>query len=50
MMGCNIYFIGEIWKIIPKLSLLPLLIWSSDSYADLHDYDVVVVQLLGFLL
>ena len=28
MMGRNIHFKGVIWKIIPKLSLLPLLIWS----------------------
>ena len=31
MMGHNIYFYGEIWLIIPKLSLLPLLIWSTDA-------------------
>ena len=24
-------FYGEIWLIIPKLSLLPLLIWSTDN-------------------
>ena len=30
MMGHNIYFKGVIWKFIPKLSLLPHLIWSSD--------------------
>ena len=29
MMGLNICFNGVIWKIIPKLSLLPLLIWSA---------------------
>ena len=29
MMGPNIGFKGAIWKIIPKLSLLPLLIWST---------------------
>ena len=29
MMGRNIHFIGVIWKIIPKLSLLRLLIWST---------------------
>ena len=28
MMGHSICFKGVIWKIIPKLSLLPLLIWS----------------------
>ena len=29
MMGHNICFHGEIWLIITKLSLLPLLIWST---------------------
>ena len=29
MMGRNICFKGVIWNIIPKLSLLTLLIWSS---------------------
>ena len=29
MMGHNICFKGVIWKIIPTLSLLPLLIWST---------------------
>ena len=32
MMGCNIRFRGVIWEIIPKLSLLPLLIWSTDNF------------------
>ena len=32
MMGDKICFYGEIWLIISKLSLLPLLIWSSDYY------------------
>ena len=27
--GSQNMFYGEIWKIIPKLSLLPLLIWSA---------------------
>ena len=30
MMGHNIHFKGVIWKIIPKLSLLPHLIWTND--------------------
>ena len=30
MMGHKICFSGEIWPIIPKLSLLLLLIWSPD--------------------
>ena len=29
MMGHKICFYGKIWLIIPKLSLLPLLIWST---------------------
>ena len=32
MMGHKTCFHGEIWLIIPKLSLLPLLIWSSDAF------------------
>ena len=31
MMGHKIWFFGETWLIIPKLSLLPLLIWSTDT-------------------
>ena len=31
MIGHNKCFKGVIWKIIPKLSLLPLLIWSTES-------------------
>ena len=31
MMDHKICFNGEIWIIIPKLSLLPLLIWSFDD-------------------
>ena len=30
MMGHKICLCGKIWLIIPKLSLLPLLIWSTD--------------------
>ena len=29
LMGHNLCFCGQIWEIIPKLSLLPLLIWST---------------------
>ena len=29
MMGHKICFYGEMWLIIPKLSLMPLLIWST---------------------
>ena len=31
MMGHNIHFKGVIWKIIPKLFLLPLLIFSTGA-------------------
>ena len=31
MRGHNICFHEEIWIIIPKLSLLPLLIWTTDG-------------------
>ena len=38
LMGCNICFKGVIWKIIPNLSLLPLLIWSTVvSYVALNE-------------
>ena len=30
MMGYKICFNGEIWIIIPKLFLFPLLIWSTE--------------------
>ena len=36
MMGHKICFYGELWLLIPKLSLLPLLIWSTD-----HIYQMV---------
>ena len=32
MMGHKICFNGQIWLIIAKLSLLPLLIWSSGIF------------------
>ena len=38
MMGHKICFYGEIWLIIPKLSPLPLLIWSP-GMADNVDPD-----------
>ena len=31
MMGHNICFCRELWLIIPKLSLLPFLIWSTEG-------------------
>ena len=36
MMGHKICFYGEIWLIISKLSLLPLLIWSTDICANVN--------------
>ena len=44
MIGHKIYFYGEIWLIIPKLSLLPLLIWSTEVSLErkiLHDYNQI---------
>ena len=38
MMGHKICFNGEIRLIIPKLSLLPLLIWSTKYYDILNNY------------
>ena len=32
MMGHKICFYGKMWIIIPKLSLLPLLIWSTADF------------------
>ena len=32
MIGRIIHFKGKIWIIFPKLSLLPLLIWSTESF------------------
>ena len=41
MMGLNICFYGEIWLIIPKLSLLLLLIWSTGiTYTNLVSLDL----------
>ena len=35
MVGHNLCFYVKLWKIIPKLSLLPLLIWSTGSSDEL---------------
>ena len=55
MMGHKICFYGDIWQIIPKLSLLPLLIWSTDRgkgcklancvYSPCSDQTAQVVQI-----
>ena len=37
MMGHNIRLTGEIYKIIPKLYLLPLINWSTEQYKTLYD-------------
>ena len=42
LMGHNIWFYGDIWLIIPKLSLLPLLIWSTGPTT----YELLAVQKL----
>ena len=31
-MESHVYFYTDIWKIIPKFFLLPLIIWSCDIY------------------
>ena len=36
MMGDKIGFYGEMWLIIPKLSLLPLRIWSIELVSELE--------------
>ena len=38
MMGHKMHFYGKIWLIIPKLSLLPRLIWSTDTAFGYHEY------------
>ena len=38
MRGHNVYFYGAIRKIIPKLSLLPFLIWTSDIIKEQPHY------------
>ena len=43
MMGHKICLFGEIWKIISKLYLLLLLIWSSDIKKYRNGVVVVVV-------
>ena len=45
MMGHNISFEGDIWKIIPKLSLLPLLAWST-AESNENWYAVVGIKVL----
>ena len=39
MMGHKICFYGEIALLIPKLSLLPLLIWSTDLFMKSSKFD-----------
>ena len=36
MRSQKIHFYGQIWKIIPQLSLLPLLIWSTGSLTEIN--------------
>ena len=52
MMGHNRRFKGVIWKIIPKLSLLPFLTWSFANSAD-PDFDchsIYVFQILFYIV
>ena len=65
MKGHDICFKEAIWKIIPKLSILPLLIWStdasvitlhavshlfSDHFTQVSDLRILVLQATVFLL
>ena len=49
MKGHKIHFNGEMWKIIPKIPLLPLHIWSTDysAYEPPH-LDIHCSQILVF--
>ena len=42
MMGHNISFEGEIQKIIPKLSLLPLLFWSTEGASACPHHGILI--------
>ena len=46
MMGHNICFKAAIWKIIPKLSLLPLLIWSTENDSLMGENLFLIILLL----
>ena len=52
MMGHNIHFKGGIWKIISKLSFLPLLIWNTDRSYRLKEIEncknVITSQSLAY--
>ena len=55
MMGHKICLNGEIWLIIPKLSLLPFLIWSTGetvliAYRIYNGIQQVLVKLLPFVV
>ena len=44
MEGHKICFAGEIWKIIPRLSLLPLFIWSFVLHLQIFFRDILRIQ------
>ena len=44
MMGHNICFKGIIWKIIPNLSLLPILTWSTA-----YDFGISSILVNGYI-
>ena len=47
MMGHHIGFKEVIWKIIPKLSLLPLFIWHTvNSQREKYRNSMVLIQML----
>ena len=49
MIGLKICLYGEIWLIITKLSLLPLLVWNTvyfSKFAKDHFYNVMSAYLL----
>ena len=47
MTGHKIFLYGEIWLIIPKLSPLPLLIWSTDVYVTVRVGASILISICG---
>ena len=50
MMGHKICFYGEIWLVIPKLSLLSLLIWSTVRRGNCASFTSTASPIGGHLL
>ena len=46
--GYNLCLYGEIWEIIPKLSLLLLLIWSTDNSTSSDSLTNIKIEFLPF--